>query len=121
MNLLPDHNAPPGDAIEEADDVETFKNHLVRKRRDTDPRYREADLAALSAVQASRPLKPPSGRPPLRTTRAAELALAEEERSGIAGDFMAVGPGGMYRKRGRPAGGYALTKREDGRAGQKRR
>lgn len=103
MNLLPDHNAPPGDAVEETDDVETFKNHLVRKRRDTDPRYRDADLAALAAVQASRPLKPPSGRPPLRTTRAAELALAEEERSGVAGDFMAVGPGGMYRKRGRPS------------------
>lgn len=102
MNLLPDHDAPPGEPAEDAtDDVETFSNHFVRKRRDTDPRYRDADVAALAAVQASRPLKPPSGRPPLRTTRAAELALAEEERSGVAGDTIAVGPGGMFRTRKR--------------------
>lgn len=96
LTKLPD-SAPPDE--EREPDAETFKNHLVRKRRDTDKRYRAADIAAFDALP--RPKKPPPGRPPERTSRAAELALAEDERRGIAGDEMATGPGGMYRKRRR--------------------
>lgn len=93
--------APAEDDKDPDVDVEAFKGHLVRKRRDTDRRYRAADVAALEAIQASRPLKPPPGRPPERTTRAAELALAEDERTGVLGDTMAVRPDGAYRRRRR--------------------
>lgn len=83
----------------DAPDYETFPGHIVQRRRDTDPRHRKRDLEALAAVQAARPLKPPTGRPPERTTRAAELALVEDERKGVLGDLMAVRSDGAVRTR----------------------
>ncbi len=89
------------EAGEEEEDPSGFAGHLVRAKRDTDVRHRKEDIAALAAIQAARPKKPPPGRPPLRTTRAAELSLAEDERTGVAGDDMVTGPGGAYRRRRR--------------------
>jgi hypothetical protein len=49
----------------------------------TDRRNRDRDLAALKALQASRPLKPPPYAFGPRVTRAGLLAVREDRKAGV--------------------------------------